>query len=233
MALADPRPFLRVSNLASAGMLTENLIQSAASVVDAAPDRVMLSQGDEVYIGLGEGEARPGDQFTIFRTNEKVLDPETGRMLGYHVDILGWIEVMETDAEVSLARIRESNSAIERGDRIIPREKTNPDVEIMDSPVGVEGKISFFAKSRTVMPAIEYVYLNRGELDGLEVGSPLEVYRPSYRAREQARDERVRVPARVVAQMIVVRIAAETSLAFVAHSSRELRVGDHFRAPSM
>ena len=32
------------------------------------------------------------------------------------------------------------------------------------------------------MGMTDYVYLNRGELDGLEVGSPLEVYRTGWQA---------------------------------------------------
>ena len=42
----------------------------------------MLSQGDQVYVGLGEQEVSVGDQFTIFRTQEKIFDLETNRLLG-------------------------------------------------------------------------------------------------------------------------------------------------------
>ena len=77
------------------------------------------------------------------------------------------------------------------------------------------GKVSFFAQSRTVMGQVDYVYLNRGTLDGVEVGSPLEVYRPGYVAQETARNEGVRVPDRVVAQMVVVRSQPSSSVAYV------------------
>jgi hypothetical protein len=75
----------------------------------------------------------------------------------------------------------------------------------------------------------DFVYLNRGTLDGLEIGSPLEVYRPGYAAREETRDEMVAVPDRVVAKLIVVRAEEQTAVAMVMTTETELALGDHFR----
>ncbi len=79
------------------------------------------------------------------------------------------------------------------------------------------------------MGQVDYVYLNRGTLDGLEVGSPLEVFRASYDGTESARGEKVLVPARVVAHLLVVKAEPETSVAFVAQTDVELELGDTFR----
>ena len=61
------------------------------------------------------------------------------------------------------------------------------------------------------------------------MGSPLEVYRQSFLANETTRNERVRVPERVVAQLLVVKTDPNTAVAFVAHTNTELALGDHFR----
>jgi nucleoid-associated protein YgaU len=225
----DPANFVRVSSGETTGFITADQLESAASVVDAVPERVMLSQGDQVYIGLGDSDVSIGDQFSIFRTREKVFDPDTNRLLGYHVDMLGWVEVNEPKAETSLASIRLSASEIEIGDRIIPREPPVLDVAVGSSPQGVDGKISFFPSSRVLMGTIDYVYLNRGELDGLEVGSPLEVYRNGWVANEPARKTKVEVPDRVIAQLLVVRAQPETAVAMVTHTETELELGDRFR----
>jgi hypothetical protein len=205
------------------------VLESAASIVDAVPDRVMLSQTDEVYVGLGEGDVSVGDQFSIVRTRDRVVDIDTRRLLGYHVDVLGWLEVQELHSDTSSAVIKMSASEIMLGDRIIPRLPTLRDVEVGPSPQGVDGRISFFPASRVVMGANDYVYLNRGELDGLAVGSPLEVYRHGWKAPEVARHARVDVPNRVIARLLVVRAQPETAVALITHSETELEVGDYFR----
>ena len=79
------------------------------------------------------------------------------------------------------------------------------------------------------MGSNDFVYLNRGTLDGLDVGSPLEVYRPSYPADEVVRREKVDVPDRVVAQLLVVRANNEASVAVVTGTDGELQLGDRFR----
>jgi nucleoid-associated protein YgaU len=220
---------VRVSSLETTGLISVEQLEAAASIVDAVPERIMLSQGDMVYIGLGKQQASVGDQFTIFRTREKVFDLDSNRLLGYHVELLGWAEVEETDDETSLALIRMSAGEMEIGDRVMPRERPILDIEVAASPKNVDGRISFFPSSRVLMGSADYVYLNRGELDGLQVGSPLEVYRGGKQAPERARDTQVEVPDRVIARLLVVRARSESAVAFVRHTETELELGDYFR----
>jgi hypothetical protein len=230
LAAAPDEPSTRViSAREGVGLITAETLAASASIVGSVAPRLMLGQEDEVYIGLGWGDVEVGDEFTIFRERERVVDPDTRRLLGYHVDILGWLEVKETHEETSLARIRESGAPIEKGDRLMVRERVPEEIAIQEAPDGVEGRLSFFAGSRTIMAAIDYVYLNRGTLDGLEVGSPLEVYREGYLGKEVTRGESVRIPERIVAQLVVVKAQPETAVAFVASSDVELELGDRFR----
>jgi len=225
----DPRVFHRESAEELVGLVSEEIVDSSASIVSAVPSRVMLGMGDRVYIGLGRDDVAKGDRFTIFRTREKVFDPETGRMLGWHVEFLGWLEVIEPADETSVAEIRLSGAEIELGDRLLRREAPQLDIAIGPSPTDVEGRISFFPNLRTMMGSQDFVYLNRGSEDGLSVGSPLEVYRDGYTARETARDENVRVPERVVAQLLVLRAQPKSSVAVVRSTQEELALGDRFR----
>jgi hypothetical protein len=224
----DARIFHRESAEETVGLVTEETLESAASIVSAIPKRVLLGSGDRVYVGLGREEVAKGDRFTIFRTREKVFDPETGRMLGWHVELLGWLEVLEPADETALAEIRLSGAEIEVGDRLMPREAPQIDIAIGPSPE-VEGRISFFPSSRTLMGSQDYVYLNRGSDDGVAVGTPLEVYRSGFDVDEAARDETVRVPDRVVAQLLVLRAQPNSSVAVVRHTQEELALGDRFR----
>jgi hypothetical protein len=188
----------------------------------------MRSQEDEGYVGLGEGAVELGDQLTVFRTHEKVFDPDTGVLLGYHVEFLGWVEVKEIMPETSLVRVGMSDVGIEEGDRVMPRQPMPMDIALRPSP-DVEGKISFFPQKRVVIGYNDFVYLNRGSIDGLEVGSPLDVYRPGYAAKEVVRNERVMVPDSVVGRLVVVRTQDESAVAWVMRSNTELSLGDRFR----
>jgi hypothetical protein len=225
----EERPTYFVSDREMVGLIGADTVEASASIVSAAVPRLMLSQGDRVWVGLGEDEVEAGDQFTVFRVQEKVYDPETGRMLGYHVHILGWAEILEPHGESSLAEIKESAIDMVKGDQLMARKPQVREIAIQSSPEAVEGQISFLAEKRTLVGTMEYVYLNRGTLDGLEVGSPLEVYRKGYVAREEVRGAQVQIPDRVVADLLVVKAQPEASVALIRHTEEELARGDHFR----
>jgi hypothetical protein len=227
--VVEERGSRRVSARESTGLISAEQLEASASLVGKVPERILLSQEDDVYVGLGESEVEVGDQFTVFRTHEKVFDPDTGELLGYHVEVLGWLEIKEAFPESSLAEIRMSTRDIELEDRVLPREPIPAEIAILPSPEGVEGKISFFPQDRVLMGSNDFVFLNRGTLDGLDVGSPLEVYRPGYPADEVVRREKVDVPDRVVAQLLVVRANNEASVAVVTDTDGELHLGDRFR----
>jgi hypothetical protein len=235
-AEAEPAPaatpaepvHIHVSARESTGLLTAEEYEAAASIVGRVPERVLMSQEDQVYLGIGEGGVKVGDQLTIFRTRGKVYDPDTGRLLGYHVEFLGYVEVTQTSAETSLARIGMSTGEIAEGDRVTPRQPMPQDVALRPSPE-IDGMLCYFPQRRVVMAWNDFVYLNRGTNDGLEVGSPLEVFRNGYTTEEPVRDERVQVPDRVIAKLVVVRAGERSSVALVTKSSTELKLGDRFR----
>jgi hypothetical protein len=184
---------------------------------------------DRVYIGLGDGDVEVGDQFEIVRKQERVIDPATHRFLGHHVITKGWLEVVEVHAETSLAKIGLSLGDIWVGDQLLPRRPESIDITIQPSPEDVTGEIVFFPQHRVVIGPLDFVYLNRGTLDGLETGSPLEVVRGGEMVREKVRRTLVEVPKRVVAKLLVVEARPETAVALVAESETDLRLGDIFR----
>ncbi len=222
---------LHVSEIESVGLVTAEQDRGASSIIESRNrDRIWLGQLDEVYIGLGEGEVGAGDRFEIYRKETPVYDVDNGRFVGYYVRILGWLEVSEVFPESSLATIRMSYSEIARGDRLIKRE--NPSYTVLERPAlgNVDGKIIFLPDGRTVVGSVDYVFLNRGSLHGLDPGITLEVYRPGYSARDVVRGSRRRLPAEVLATITVVKANRRSAVARVSRTRTELEVGDRIRA---
>ena len=82
----------------------------------------------------------------------------------------------ELTGDTSIGEIRTSYSEIRRGARIMSRPEVSRHVTVLRTPEANEGQIVFLPSLKTVMADGDYVYLNRGELDGLQVGSELEVF---------------------------------------------------------
>ena len=88
----------------------------------------------------------------------------------------------------------------------------------------------FLPSDRTLAADGEYVYLNRGEFHGLEIGTELEVFDSGAIMNERERRIDVRTPDTAVATLVVVTVDAESAVAFVLSAEREIAVGDMVRA---
>jgi len=219
-----------VSRRESMGFVSAEDFAGASSIVGSPEERTFLASGDDVILGMGEGDVEIGDRFSVFIAIEEVRDPETLRLLGHHVDPLGWVEVKELTGDTSIAEIRTSYSDISRGARVIPRDPPPTSVELRTTPDVIEGMVVFLPSERTLMGDGGYVYLNRGEFHGVEVGSELEVFDPGAIVGEPTRRVDVRTPDRGVARLVVVSVEPDSAVGFVIWSKRELVVGDAVRA---
>ena len=212
------------------GFLTEDELVAASSIVGSPEARTWLAGRDTVYIGLGQGEVNEGARFSIFRDPVPVFDIESRKKIGYHVLVVGWLEVTELSGSSSVARIRHSSSEIARGDRLMRRKPQPERVSLREAPdAPLAGRIVFTPGMRSVLGTQDTVYLNRGRKHGLEAGVALEVFESGSRAHDRVRSTSVRTPDHVVAELVVIRARPERAVAVVTKTARELEVGDHFR----
>jgi len=211
------------------GFVSAETLAGASSLVESTTQRTFLTFGDSVVLGLGEGEVEVGDQYSIFQIVEEVRDPGTNRVLGHHVEKLGWVEVNELTGDTSIGSIRQAYDLIRRGALIVPREQLSRHVTVISTPDAIEGQIIFLPYGRSLVGDGSFVYLNRGEFHGVEVGSELEVFDGGLIVNERERRVDVRTPDQGAATLIVVSVEADTSVAFVLNATRELAIGDRVR----
>ena len=219
-------------DIENAGFVTREQYEGAATILESAEPRQMLTDHTEVVIGLGAGEVQAGDQFDIFRTEARVIDLDTGMHYGWATKQLGWLEVTRVDEESARAIIRMSRYEIERGDHLLPRRVRSMDIALAPPPGPLEGRVVHTPDRRLQMSQSEIVYLDRGTKDGLVVGSPVEIYRSlgdHGEAVDDVQKQKRRIADHVVAKLLVVDVYDDTAVAVVTHTTEELNRGDHFR----
>jgi len=215
----------------SVGFVTSEEVAAATSVVKVPENRTLFSQPDVVEIGIGMGEARVGDEYTIFDAREEVHDPVTGRAIGSFVDNLGWGEVTGVHKETADLAIRRSFGPIVKGLHVVRREKPPTQIGLSATPMGIDGRVIHLTADRAWMGRMDVVYLDRGRDDGLRPGNTLEVYRPGIKARDEVRETRVQTADEHVAELLVVAAKSTSAVALVMRSVTELERGDRFRTP--
>jgi len=100
---------------------------------------------------------------------------------------------------------------------------------VLAKPEGVEGRIVHGQAKRIEIGGNDVVFLNRGEDAGLQVGSPLEVFRPIGTGIDDAQRQIRQLPDDVIGRLLVVQTTPTTATAVVVKASTEIETGDSFR----
>lgn len=218
------------SQLEGAGYILSAGAPSSKRISAVEKDVEALAEGDVVYINTGKADGvSPGATFLVHRLGKLVLHPFTKEPLGYLVTVLGTLEVIECQEEISTAIIAESyNNPIFKGDRITPFEEPEvPQVEALKVPEAkdIRGVIVALKEEKQFVGQNDIVYLDRGSKDGIVPGDIFTAYRPGKVIEELALEQR-QLPQVEVGELTVISAQERTATAIITYSPVEIQVGD-------
>ena len=235
--------------------LTRPLVTGPSGLYEAAEilngrntERVVRGTGDIVYV-LGIDQSL-GDYWYIYRPAGAIVNLDGTEVLGYESKFLGTARV-EKFGDLSTVRIESANEEILIGDRLLPAPRetlVNYVPRAPDKPIDARVLRVPYGGLETARGGI--VTLDKGTVDGVEVGHVLAVYRvnapiedprPSrqqtiilrfldsttpFTPREfiKAADERTGL-------MFVFRTFDRVSYAVVLNTTDAVRPGDYARTP--
>ncbi|MBI5874377.1 MAG: LysM peptidoglycan-binding domain-containing protein, partial [Deltaproteobacteria bacterium] len=120
-----PQPIPEVVKISSAmmerhGLISAKDMKGSGTIIGSKEERLLLSQGDIIYISLSKGtEVIDGDKFIIFTTTGEVKHPVTEKPAGFLTDTLGILEVTKVEKDgVITAQIVKSYKEILKGARL-------------------------------------------------------------------------------------------------------------------
>jgi hypothetical protein len=91
--------------------------QGDGIIVSDKDKKLMISDGDTVFVNLGLGQVSPGTTCTVYRRLKKVKNPEDGNKLGIEVRLLGSLEITNAiGKDSSTAKVTAAREPIEIGD---------------------------------------------------------------------------------------------------------------------
>jgi LysM domain len=219
--------------LREAGFIDKDALAAAGRVTGSREEKIMLASGDQAYVGFPAGKPlRAGERYTVFvaDTANPVKNPDTGELLGYLVRVYGEILVDQVaDGNVARGTLADLVEPVERGFAVSPRVRLFKQLEPRAATANLETRVVASFSPTILLAAENFVVLSRGTKDGLSVGNRVFVvrrgdgYRPIMEGWS-AHDPQF--PKEVVAELWVVDVRDKAAVAWVARSSKELRVGE-------
>ena len=201
---------------------------NAPYILGSSENRVILSAGNIAYVsGLPEDK---GSAWQIFRPSKALKDPDNeNQILGYEATYLGNVKV-SAFADISTVTITRASEEILKGDRLVPAPDTifnnyvphAPDSTISGRIISVYGGVTEIGKGAIVT-------LNKGELDGLEMGHVLAIYRKSQ--AKNLKEETVQLPDERTGLVFVFRVFEKLAYALVVQSTQSIKILDAVKTP--
>ena len=219
--------------LRETGFIDQDALQGSGEISGSREEKIMLASGDQAYVAFRKDRPlRAGETYSVFVADRKnpVRDPDSGAILGYLVRVYGHIEIDQI-AEGNIARgtLISLVGPIERGYSVSHKVRLFKQVEPTPSDVTVEAKVVASFSPSILLAAESFVVLSRGAKDGLEVGNRSFVVRQGdgYRRVLESWDvQDERYPKEVVAELWVMDVTDRAAVAWVARSTKELRLGE-------
>jgi hypothetical protein len=215
------------------GFIESKDLEQAATISGSREEKIMLATSDQAYLRYPKQmPIRAGERYSVFETDldHPVVDSTSGKTYGYLVRIVGDLIVNQiADNDVARGTLVDTVSPIERGARVSPFVHQFKRIEPKPSGVTLEARVIATFAPNQLLGSGHFVVLNRGKRDGVEVGNRTFVIRrgDGYRANlEEWEIHDPKSPKEVVGEILVVDVRDDASVAWIARSSKELKVGE-------
>lgn len=155
--------------LTASGYIADS-VPNVGKIIDSPVDRTILAKDDYAYIET-DNPVKIGEKFYIIRSVEKVIHPESGREVGYLIEILGIAEVINQENNDTKIIITDSYADIPTGSLL-------DNFYEIEAPLAIEnprkpdinGYIVATRQLHDINGTWDIVYIDKGKKDGLEVG---------------------------------------------------------------
>lgn len=212
----------------------EDVMKTAPYVLSSADEHLITGIGDRVY-AMGIDDSK-GSQYNIFRPGDPYIDPDTDELLGYEAKFIGDASV-ERFGEPATLELTRTNREVNIGDRLAPM--SQEDVYAYFTPHAgdekLEGKIISVVDGVTQIGQYQIVVMNRGEREGVDVGTVFAVYQTGHKIPDQVSRSKkeVKLPDERAGLVMVFRTFEKVSFGLIMKAESALHVGDKIKNPEM
>jgi hypothetical protein len=226
--------------------LTQPLVVEANELartprIAASPEgHLYLGTGDKVYV---HGNLEGGTSFQVFRPGSALRDPETGKVLAYEAAYLGTVKLLAAarpGVDVHTFAVTGSNQEIGVGDRLIATPPTPLRNYVPHAPErAVHARVMSIYSGVTYAGQSQIVTVNRGSVDGLDVGSVLQLYHFGKTVADPGGNRgflglgkaTIRLPDEQYGALFIFRVFRNVSYGLIMQVTAPAQVGDVAQSP--
>jgi len=214
-------------------------LADAPRIAAAQENRLYLSEGDRIYVRGALGGAT---SFQVFRPGKELRDPDTNRVVAHEAAYVGTARLVKEagpGADVHSFVVSHSVQEMGVGDRLLPTPPAPLRNYVPHAPAQpVAGRVMAMATESNYAAQSQVVTVNRGALDGLDVGSVLQLYHlgqtvtdPESKGVLGFGKAKLRLPDEQYGELFIFRVFGHVAYGLVMQVTAPVQVGDVVRSP--
>ena len=220
--------------LSSPKVVGEKDLSQAPYIVDIASEHIIAGAGDKIYVrAIYTGYAQ--DPYMVYRSGNTFVDADTQEVLGYEALYIAGLG-LERIGDPATLSVKESNSEIRIGDRVMPYAEEEVSLNYFARPPEqpIRGSIISVMNGVSQIGTNNVVVIDKGAQDGLLPGHELDIYQNGGYTRDPysvVKNDRVRMPDELAGMLMVFRTFDRVSYALVMEATGPLHVLDRVQTP--
>ncbi|WP_317201969.1 LysM peptidoglycan-binding domain-containing protein [Janthinobacterium sp.] len=226
--------------------LTQPLIIEADELAGAP--RIVATQENHLFIGKGDkayvrGDLKGGNSFQVFRPGQPLKDPVTHAVLGYEAFYLGTLMLSaaaKPGGEVHTFAVASAKEEMGVGDQLLQAPPTPmrnyaphpPERQVDARVMSIYGGVGFAGQNQIVS-------VNRGALDGLDIGAVLQLYHDGKTVTDATGPKgwhgmgkpQVKLPDEQYGSLFIFRVFKHISYGLIMQVTEPVQIGDVATSP--
>ena len=221
-------------------IVESNTLARAPRIAANEEGHVYLGKGDKAYV---RGDLNGATSFQVFRPGTPLRDPDTNKVIAYEALYLGSV-VLRTAArpgvDVHTFMVASATQEMGVGDLLVAS-PPNPLRNYVPHPPArpTRGRVLGIYSGVTFAGQNQVISVNRGTVDGLDVGAVLQLYHFGGTVADPGGRKgimgigasKLRLPDEEVGSLFIFRVFKNVSYGLIMQTTQPVQVGDVAASP--
>lgn len=214
------------------GLLLHEMIVPWGRIFDFKAEKILLSEGDTVYVKMYKENIKPGDKFTIYSVSDPINYPLTSQKFGYIYSFKGILEMGKAQEGYHIAKISESFKTIYKNDLLIPYTPVPSCILPIPCKSDTPGYIVAAKDKLELLGQYSVVYIDAGFSQNVQAGNIFDVIQERESISEPLKKEMVLLPPTILGKILILTTTENTSTGIVFGASKNFTNGVKVRPTS-
>jgi len=213
------------TNVNALGLLLHEMIMPWGKIFDFKAEKILLSEGDTVYVKMYKENIKPGDKFTIYSISDPINHPLTRQPFGYIYSFKGILEMGKAQKGYHIAKISESFKTIYKDDLLIPYHPVSSCILPIPFRYDITAHIVAAKDKLELLGQYSVVYIDAGSKKNIQKGNIFEAIQERESTSEPLTKETVALPPTILGKILILKTTEDTSAGVVFWASKNFTNG--------